>query len=160
SGTSRRTLLPEHASSSRECLFLPGMPLLSRHLSIPGPCPSPSRAPRPSGHASPSRACAPVVGQDGNVAEEHEFDIMAGATASPAEPSRPSRPRRIPRARGTHRSRRLWTGPLLWVCCAAALVLAGVVVVPHEQGPVGPWGQVEDVTTAPQPAWTYQAIPT
>lgn len=94
------------------------------------------------------------------MAEEHEFDIMAGATASPAEPSRPPRSRRTPRARGTHRRRRLWTGPVLWVCCAAALVLAGVVVVPHEQGPVGPWGQVEDVTTAPQPSWTYQAIPT
>src|SRR5699024_8838731 len=103
----------------------------------------PSDPARTRAAPSASRACAPVVGQDGNVAEEHEFDIMAGATASPAEPSRPPRSRRTPRARGTHRRRRLWTCPVLWVCCAAALVLAGVVVVAHEQGAVGAGGQVE-----------------
>ena len=86
---------------------------------------------------------------------------MAGASASPAELSRPLRSTgRAPRPRNTRHKRRLWAGPLLWVCCAAALVFAGVAVVPHERGPVGPWGQVQDVTTAPQPAWTYQAIPT
>src|SRR5699024_7212169 len=37
------------------------------------------------------------------------------------------------------------------------LILLWIVVVPPQETGVGPWGQVEDITTTPVPAWQYDS---
>src|SRR5699024_6708716 len=55
------------------------------------------------------------------------------------------------------RTTHLWRGPAFWACCAVVLILLGIVVVPPQETGVGPWGQVEDITTTPVPAWQYDS---
>ena len=47
-----------------------------------------------------------------------------------------------------------WRAALPWVGCAVVLVLIGVLSSPPRPSQVGPWGRVDDLTSAPAAAWS------
>lgn len=47
-----------------------------------------------------------------------------------------------------------WRAILPWVGCAVVLVLLGVLLAPSRPPEVSPWGQVADLTTEPEAAWS------